>query len=268
MVSWETQGRVTAWQNKHQIAYWKAKAVALQYENKILHDIIRKNEFAGQVQTQMNYHNTDPENLINNEGQVDYQQEGGYDDDQQYSYGEEEYVNPEVDEQCPRQEQYEQYSSYEYNEQYPYQEDDEQYSYQDDNQHPNDNYYNDQGSYQVDYEQSNHDNVDQEVDESEEAIIISDEYVNFLVINAKYQKQFELEREQRKKQEQQKEKDEEEQIVVKQSPDKRNSELQNLYGQDWKRIASTMMYVEAQYLNVMDLCKPAYWPVLPLNMNG
>ncbi|XP_026752128.1 gem-associated protein 8-like [Galleria mellonella] len=30
------------WQLKHQLAYWKARAKSLEYENKVLHDIIRK----------------------------------------------------------------------------------------------------------------------------------------------------------------------------------------------------------------------------------
>lgn len=35
----------STWQLKHQLAYWKAKAIGLEYENKLLHDIIRKNHF-------------------------------------------------------------------------------------------------------------------------------------------------------------------------------------------------------------------------------
>lgn len=44
MSSWAENFAVTAtWQFKHQVAYWKAKALALEYENKVLHDVIRKN---------------------------------------------------------------------------------------------------------------------------------------------------------------------------------------------------------------------------------
>ncbi|XP_014369208.2 gem-associated protein 8 [Papilio machaon] len=35
----------STWQLKHQLAYWKAKAIGLEYENKVLHDIIRKNHY-------------------------------------------------------------------------------------------------------------------------------------------------------------------------------------------------------------------------------
>lgn len=44
MSSWAENFTVAAtWQLKHQVAYWKSKAMALEYENKILHDIIEKN---------------------------------------------------------------------------------------------------------------------------------------------------------------------------------------------------------------------------------
>lgn len=44
MSSWAENFTFAAtWQLKHQVAYWKSKAIALEYENKLLHDIIRKN---------------------------------------------------------------------------------------------------------------------------------------------------------------------------------------------------------------------------------
>ncbi|XP_038214619.1 gem-associated protein 8-like [Zerene cesonia] len=44
MSTWaETFTLASNWQIKHQLAYWKARAKALEYENSILHDIIRKN---------------------------------------------------------------------------------------------------------------------------------------------------------------------------------------------------------------------------------
>ncbi|CAG4999589.1 unnamed protein product [Parnassius apollo] len=44
MSTWAESFTVAAtWQLKHQIAYWKARAKALEYENQVLHDIIRKN---------------------------------------------------------------------------------------------------------------------------------------------------------------------------------------------------------------------------------
>lgn len=48
MSSWaETYTAAATWQLKHQIAYWKSRAKALEYENKVLHDVIKKNYFKG-----------------------------------------------------------------------------------------------------------------------------------------------------------------------------------------------------------------------------
>ncbi|CAH0702226.1 unnamed protein product [Spodoptera exigua] len=44
MSSWaENFTSAATWQLKHQVAFWKSRATALEYENKLLHDIIRKN---------------------------------------------------------------------------------------------------------------------------------------------------------------------------------------------------------------------------------
>lgn len=44
MSAWAENFAVAAtWQLKHQIAYWKARAKALEYENTVLHDVIRRN---------------------------------------------------------------------------------------------------------------------------------------------------------------------------------------------------------------------------------
>nr|XP_026489443.1 gem-associated protein 8-like [Vanessa tameamea] len=46
MSAWAENYAVAAtWQLKHQVAYWKARAKALEYENKVLHDVIRRNKF-------------------------------------------------------------------------------------------------------------------------------------------------------------------------------------------------------------------------------
>ncbi|GBP79555.1 Gem-associated protein 8 [Eumeta japonica] len=48
MASWaETYTEVATWRFKHEIAYWKAKAKALEYENNLLHDIIRSHHMVG-----------------------------------------------------------------------------------------------------------------------------------------------------------------------------------------------------------------------------
>lgn len=44
MSAWAENFAVAAtWQLKHQVAYWKARAKALEYENTVLHDVIRRN---------------------------------------------------------------------------------------------------------------------------------------------------------------------------------------------------------------------------------
>lgn len=46
MSSWAENFTFAAtWQLKHQLAFWKARAKALEYENKLLHDIIRKRNY-------------------------------------------------------------------------------------------------------------------------------------------------------------------------------------------------------------------------------
>jgi hypothetical protein len=46
MSSWAESYTVAAtWQLKHQLAYWKARAKALEYENSVLHDIIRRKNY-------------------------------------------------------------------------------------------------------------------------------------------------------------------------------------------------------------------------------
>ncbi|KAM3963644.1 uncharacterized protein ACR2FA_002168 [Aphomia sociella] len=52
MSSWaENFASAATWQLKHQVAYWKARAKSLEYENKVLHDIIKKKNYveAGSV---------------------------------------------------------------------------------------------------------------------------------------------------------------------------------------------------------------------------
>ncbi|KAI8422788.1 hypothetical protein MSG28_006533 [Choristoneura fumiferana] len=51
MSTWAEQFTLAStWQLKHQLAYWKAKAKSLEYENSVLHNIIRENHYVGNVQ--------------------------------------------------------------------------------------------------------------------------------------------------------------------------------------------------------------------------
>ncbi|KAL0831597.1 hypothetical protein ABMA28_002380 [Loxostege sticticalis] len=55
MSSWAENFTFAAnWQLKHQLAYWKARAKALEYENGILHEIIRKKNYVDPPTTSSN----------------------------------------------------------------------------------------------------------------------------------------------------------------------------------------------------------------------
>lgn len=57
----ETFTKAATWQYKHQIAYWKAKAKALEFENRVLHDMIRKNHMSASSSSRMSTSETGSE---------------------------------------------------------------------------------------------------------------------------------------------------------------------------------------------------------------
>ncbi|KPI92948.1 Gem-associated protein 8 [Papilio xuthus] len=65
----------STWQLKHQLAYWKAKAIGLEYENKVLHDIIRKNHYVDDncvnSEIETNECSENEESSANNEREVE-----------------------------------------------------------------------------------------------------------------------------------------------------------------------------------------------------
>lgn len=64
MSSWaENFTSAATWQLKHQVAFWKSKATALEYENKLLHDIIRKNCLNGTNSANSSNTNSDQEDI-------------------------------------------------------------------------------------------------------------------------------------------------------------------------------------------------------------
>ncbi|XP_050347344.1 gem-associated protein 8-like [Nymphalis io] len=76
MSAWAENYAVAAtWQLKHQVAYWKARAKALEYENKVLHDVIRRNKFTvrssanteSETRTETELDETDTESDANDE---------------------------------------------------------------------------------------------------------------------------------------------------------------------------------------------------------
>ncbi|XP_023955159.2 gem-associated protein 8-like [Bicyclus anynana] len=44
----------STWQLKHQLAFWKARAISLQYENTMLHEVIRNNHLAVPTTSEVN----------------------------------------------------------------------------------------------------------------------------------------------------------------------------------------------------------------------
>lgn len=62
MSAWAENFTVAAtWQLKHQIAYWKAKAISLQYENSMLHEVIQRNHIAVPTSSRRSWINSDSE---------------------------------------------------------------------------------------------------------------------------------------------------------------------------------------------------------------
>lgn len=55
MSAWAENFTMAAtWQLKHQIAYWKARAVSLEYENRMLHEVIRSNHMTVPTTSKLN----------------------------------------------------------------------------------------------------------------------------------------------------------------------------------------------------------------------
>lgn len=80
MSSWaENFTYAATWQLKHQVAYWKSKAIALEYENKLLHDIIRKsggNVLSREDNTPISCSdNEETDELVSNESENEIEQE-------------------------------------------------------------------------------------------------------------------------------------------------------------------------------------------------
>ncbi|CAH0406797.1 unnamed protein product [Chilo suppressalis] len=75
MSTWAENFTVAAtWQIKHQLAYWKARAKALEYENSVLHEIIRKKNYvdsSAAPSTREDLESEDEEDFEENDDQVD-----------------------------------------------------------------------------------------------------------------------------------------------------------------------------------------------------
>ncbi|XP_018321514.1 uncharacterized protein LOC108734439 [Agrilus planipennis] len=66
---------VAAWQNQHQLAYWKSRAMALEHENRMLHQHLR-NVYAKQTQDYVDYLKEHPEKIEDGEKSARDDEEG------------------------------------------------------------------------------------------------------------------------------------------------------------------------------------------------
>ncbi|KAJ2950281.1 hypothetical protein O0L34_g11644 [Tuta absoluta] len=195
MSSWAEQFTVAAtWQMKHELAFWKAKAVSLEYENKILHDIIRKNCSDGPGSSKSGS-TSDFRN-----GPVPKMYQGRSDTEYSESENEQEHV-----EECNDNEE-------------------------------------DEGNWEV-----------------------SEEFIEFLRKNAKFKEDARRERERRKAEKAELTEVEILEAGPSQPTVNKSAEMEELYGQNWKKVAALEMSVQSHFINESDKCKPSYWPNIPLN---
>lgn len=107
----------------------------------------------------------------------------------------------------------------------------------------------------------------EEEDENED-LEVSEEFIQFLMDNAKYKEDAMRERE-RLKASNNAEQDlikELEAMPTKSTEDKQTT-LKNLYGENWQKVAALETALQSQFLNECDREKPEYWPNIPLNFN-
>lgn len=73
------------WQIKHELAYWKARAKALEYENGLLHDIIRKNHLGSSSvqQDEIQKDESDEDEEVSEREQNDEEEFEEYENDQE-----------------------------------------------------------------------------------------------------------------------------------------------------------------------------------------
>ncbi|KAI5642727.1 gemini of cajal bodies-associated protein 8 domain-containing protein [Phthorimaea operculella] len=196
MSSWAEQFTVAAtWQMKHELAFWKAKAVSLEYENKILHDIIRKNC------------NSAP-GSSRSESVSDFR-------------------NGPV----PKM-----------------------YANRSDN-----------NNSESESEQEEQENECYEDEEEEGNWEVSEEFIEFLAKNAKFKEDARRERERLKAEKAEKTEIEILESGPSQPTVNRSAEMEELYGENWKKVAALEMSVQSHFMNESDKCKPSYWPNIPLN---
>lgn len=105
------------------------------------------------------------------------------------------------------------------------------------------------------------------VNDSDE-IEVSEEYIEFLIANAKYREDAKKEREKFRGYKSDSEDDVAGDGAVKteQTPEQKAEELKKKYGDNWQRILSLEMFNESHFMNNVDTLNPSYWPNIPLNI--
>ncbi|XP_049868466.1 gem-associated protein 8-like [Pectinophora gossypiella] len=199
MSAWAESFTVAAtWQLKHQLAYWKARAKSLEYENNVLHDVIRKNCFK-----------SFPTTCETDQAEAHVQYGSSQQNHENLS------VSPESEEEL----------------------------------------------------ESNDDNMTLEENSEDEELEVSEEWIEFLKQNAKYKEEARLERERLKAKMAEISVTDQLEAGPSGPPKNKTEELQELYGEKWKRIAAIEMSVQSQFISNSDRSKPMYWPNIPFNFS-
>lgn len=187
--------KASEWQFKHEIAFWKAKAKALECENRILHDIIRKKSGSLSSGIGASTSASITESESGNE-----EMSSASDDDDNSSASEDEF-----------------------------------------RRHV----------------------------ENNEQLEVSEAFIDFLTMNAKYKEDARQERERLKSKDFE---TEEEKVKRMEEPptvvhEDESEDLEKLYGPRWKRISALEMSLNCQFISDCDKLKPVYWPNIPFNFN-
>ncbi|KOB77650.1 Gem-associated protein 8 [Operophtera brumata] len=203
MSAWAENFTMAAtWQLKHQVAMWKSRASALEYENQILRETLRQfyvNGGTSANSARIDTLNTSWNKNNSNNQLMDYEQ----------------------------------------------------------------NYMDCEPSVSAGYKQNSdvESSDNQEEEDSELELEISDEYMAFLRQNFEYRKA----REERKMKEAAEERMKENQEVMDPQPrNDRIDEFKELYGDAWQQLAALDTYLSAQFISLCDSEKPGLWPNIPL----
>lgn len=217
MSSWAEQFTfASTWQLKHQVAYWKAKAKSLEYENNVLHDIIRENHYVGNAQKTAPDSPTTCKSDSSDEELAEHVHRPAFD------------TNISVEEGTLGEWTETEGSSIQ--------------------------------------NMSVNPNIEATEDSSDEKNIeVSEEFIQFLMVNAQHKENLRLERERLKALEEQAAMEERENKLK----ERRHYGLtpQELYGEKWKKISALEMSMKSKFMSDVDSTKPAHWPVIPFNFD-